>query len=74
MFLTREQLNKTSRPVTSVCLMDHTQRISDLLAEINAFQVSAVFTDKLIFHVSPFPFHYFVCRGMRRSCRRKSAG
>ncbi|XP_028280595.1 centrosomal protein of 162 kDa isoform X2 [Parambassis ranga] len=35
---TREQLNKASRPVTSVCLMDHTQRISDLLAEINALQ------------------------------------
>uniref|UniRef100_A0A3Q1KI59 Centrosomal protein of 162 kDa n=1 Tax=Anabas testudineus TaxID=64144 RepID=A0A3Q1KI59_ANATE len=27
----REQLNKTSRPVGNVCLMDHTQRITDLL-------------------------------------------
>ncbi|KAM9352865.1 centrosomal protein of 162 kDa [Symphorus nematophorus] len=35
---TREQLNKTSRPVGNVCLMDHTQRITDLLAQINTFQ------------------------------------
>ncbi|XP_042346714.1 centrosomal protein of 162 kDa isoform X2 [Plectropomus leopardus] len=35
---TREQLNKTSRPVGNVCLMDHTQRITDLLAQINIFQ------------------------------------
>ncbi|XP_026228941.1 centrosomal protein of 162 kDa-like isoform X2 [Anabas testudineus] len=34
----REQLNKTSRPVGNVCLMDHTQRITDLLAQINTFQ------------------------------------
>ncbi|XP_051810912.1 centrosomal protein of 162 kDa isoform X2 [Acanthochromis polyacanthus] len=31
---TREQLNKTSRPVGNVCLMDHTQRITDLLAQV----------------------------------------
>ncbi|XP_045895582.1 centrosomal protein of 162 kDa-like isoform X1 [Micropterus dolomieu] len=35
---TREQLNKTSRPVGNVCLLDHTQRITDLLAQINTFQ------------------------------------
>ncbi|XP_071325568.1 centrosomal protein of 162 kDa isoform X2 [Trachinotus anak] len=35
---TREQLSKTSRPVGNVCLMDHTQRITDLLAQINTFQ------------------------------------
>ncbi|XP_044063040.1 centrosomal protein of 162 kDa isoform X2 [Siniperca chuatsi] len=35
---TREQLNKTSRPAGNVCLMDHTQRITDLLAQINTFQ------------------------------------
>ncbi|XP_051263216.1 centrosomal protein of 162 kDa isoform X2 [Dicentrarchus labrax] len=35
---TREQINKTSRPVGNVCLMDHTQRITDLLAQINSFQ------------------------------------
>ncbi|XP_068426865.1 centrosomal protein of 162 kDa isoform X2 [Clinocottus analis] len=35
---TREQLNKTSRTVGSVCLMDHTQRIADLLAQLNTFQ------------------------------------
>ncbi|XP_035808762.2 centrosomal protein of 162 kDa isoform X3 [Amphiprion ocellaris] len=31
---TREQLNKTSRPVGNVCLMDHTQRITGLLAQV----------------------------------------
>uniref|UniRef100_A0A3P8TJ98 Centrosomal protein of 162 kDa n=1 Tax=Amphiprion percula TaxID=161767 RepID=A0A3P8TJ98_AMPPE len=31
---TREQLNKTSRPVGNVCLMDHTQHITDLLAQV----------------------------------------
>ncbi|XP_070690850.1 centrosomal protein of 162 kDa isoform X2 [Pempheris klunzingeri] len=36
--LTREQLRKPSRPVGNVCLMDHTQRITDLLAQINSFQ------------------------------------
>ncbi|KAL7394319.1 hypothetical protein ABVT39_024209 [Epinephelus coioides] len=35
---TREQLNKTSRPIRSVCLMDHTQRITDLLAQIKTFE------------------------------------
>ncbi|XP_056237746.1 centrosomal protein of 162 kDa isoform X1 [Seriola aureovittata] len=35
---TREQLSKTSRPVGNICLMDHTQRITDLLAQINMFQ------------------------------------
>eukprot|EP00064_Thunnus_orientalis_P000540 superscaffoldBa00000027_g541 len=35
---TRKQLNKTSRPVGNVCSMDHTQRITDLLAQINTFQ------------------------------------
>ncbi|XP_034384986.1 centrosomal protein of 162 kDa isoform X2 [Cyclopterus lumpus] len=35
---TREQLNKTSRTVGSVCVMDHTQRITDLLAQLNTFQ------------------------------------
>uniref|UniRef100_A0A3B3YFV3 Centrosomal protein of 162 kDa n=1 Tax=Poecilia mexicana TaxID=48701 RepID=A0A3B3YFV3_9TELE len=33
--VTREQLRKTSRPV---CVMDHTKRISDLLAQINTLQ------------------------------------
>lgn len=36
---TREQLNKASRPVGNVCLMDHTRRITELLAQINMFQV-----------------------------------
>uniref|UniRef100_A0AAQ6A8C3 Centrosomal protein of 162 kDa n=1 Tax=Amphiprion ocellaris TaxID=80972 RepID=A0AAQ6A8C3_AMPOC len=31
---TRWQLNKTSRPVGNVCLMDHTQRITGLLAQV----------------------------------------
>ncbi|XP_067367219.1 centrosomal protein of 162 kDa isoform X3 [Channa argus] len=35
---TREQLNKASRPVGNVCLTDHTQRITNLLAQINIFQ------------------------------------
>ncbi|XP_070822577.1 centrosomal protein of 162 kDa isoform X5 [Chaetodon trifascialis] len=35
---TREKLNKTSKPLGNVCLMDHTQRITDLLAQINTFQ------------------------------------
>ncbi|XP_047453612.1 centrosomal protein of 162 kDa isoform X2 [Mugil cephalus] len=35
---TREQLNKTSKPVGNVCLMDHTQRITTLLAQVNALQ------------------------------------
>ncbi|XP_035862158.1 centrosomal protein of 162 kDa isoform X3 [Sander lucioperca] len=35
---TREQLNKTSRTVGNVCLMDHTQRITDLLVQINTLQ------------------------------------
>ncbi|XP_054477409.1 centrosomal protein of 162 kDa isoform X2 [Anoplopoma fimbria] len=35
---TREQLSKTSRTVGNVCLMDHTQRITDLLAQLNTFQ------------------------------------
>ncbi|XP_039662293.1 centrosomal protein of 162 kDa isoform X2 [Perca fluviatilis] len=35
---TREQLNKSSRTVGNVCLMDHTQRITDLLAQINTHQ------------------------------------
>ncbi|XP_036931235.1 centrosomal protein of 162 kDa isoform X5 [Acanthopagrus latus] len=36
--LSREQLHKTSRAVGSVCSMDHTQRITDLLAQLNTFQ------------------------------------
>ncbi|XP_027132987.1 centrosomal protein of 162 kDa isoform X1 [Larimichthys crocea] len=35
---TREQSDKTCRPVGNVCSMDHTQRITDLLAQINTFQ------------------------------------
>ncbi|KAI3361532.1 hypothetical protein L3Q82_013681 [Scortum barcoo] len=35
---TREQLNKPSKPVGNICLMDHTQSITDLLAQINTFQ------------------------------------
>uniref|UniRef100_A0A8C9Y209 Centrosomal protein of 162 kDa n=1 Tax=Sander lucioperca TaxID=283035 RepID=A0A8C9Y209_SANLU len=35
---TRWQLNKTSRTVGNVCLMDHTQRITDLLVQINTLQ------------------------------------
>uniref|UniRef100_A0A3B5A8C2 Centrosomal protein of 162 kDa n=1 Tax=Stegastes partitus TaxID=144197 RepID=A0A3B5A8C2_9TELE len=35
---TREQLNKTSRPVGNVCRMDHTQRITELLAQIQALK------------------------------------
>ncbi|XP_029307790.1 centrosomal protein of 162 kDa isoform X4 [Cottoperca gobio] len=35
---TREQLSNTSRTVGNVCLMDHTQRITDLLAHMNTFQ------------------------------------
>ncbi|XP_041798678.1 centrosomal protein of 162 kDa isoform X2 [Chelmon rostratus] len=35
---TREKLHRTGRPVGNVCLMDHTQRITDLLAQINTFQ------------------------------------
>uniref|UniRef100_A0AAQ4NYZ1 Centrosomal protein of 162 kDa n=1 Tax=Gasterosteus aculeatus aculeatus TaxID=481459 RepID=A0AAQ4NYZ1_GASAC len=35
---TRWQLNKPSRTVGSVCLVDHTQRIADLLAQLNALQ------------------------------------
>ncbi|KAK2844087.1 hypothetical protein Q5P01_010746 [Channa striata] len=35
---TREQLNKTSRPVGNVGLRDYTQSITDLLAQINTFQ------------------------------------
>ncbi|XP_034467827.1 centrosomal protein of 162 kDa isoform X2 [Hippoglossus hippoglossus] len=37
-FASTEQRSKTSRPVGKVCLMDHTQRITDLLAQINKFQ------------------------------------
>lgn len=39
-FFIREQLNKSSKSMANVCLMDHTQRITDLLAQINTFQVS----------------------------------
>ncbi|XP_018521252.1 centrosomal protein of 162 kDa isoform X3 [Lates calcarifer] len=35
---TREQLSKISKPVGNICSMDHTQRITDLLAQINTFQ------------------------------------
>ncbi|XP_040901329.1 centrosomal protein of 162 kDa isoform X2 [Toxotes jaculatrix] len=35
---TREQLRKTPRPVGNICLMDHTQRIADLLAQVHTFQ------------------------------------
>ncbi|XP_033958321.2 centrosomal protein of 162 kDa isoform X2 [Pseudochaenichthys georgianus] len=35
---TREQMENTSRTVGNVCLMDHTQRITDLLAQNNTFQ------------------------------------
>lgn len=37
---TREQLSKSSAPQVNVCSMDHTQRIADLLAQINMFKVS----------------------------------
>ncbi|TMS11282.1 Centrosomal protein of 162 kDa [Larimichthys crocea] len=37
-FTRREQSDKTCRPVGNVCSMDHTQRITDLLAQINTFQ------------------------------------
>lgn len=43
----REQLNKTSKSVGKVRLMDHTQGITDLLAQINAFQVSATIAEML---------------------------
>uniref|UniRef100_A0A3B5R570 Centrosomal protein of 162 kDa n=1 Tax=Xiphophorus maculatus TaxID=8083 RepID=A0A3B5R570_XIPMA len=36
--VTREQLRRSSRPVSNVCAMDHTKRISDLLAQINIHQ------------------------------------
>ncbi|KAK5922919.1 hypothetical protein CgunFtcFv8_020143 [Champsocephalus gunnari] len=36
---TREQMRNTSRSVGNVCLMDHTQRMADLLAQNNTFQV-----------------------------------
>ncbi|XP_069393742.1 centrosomal protein of 162 kDa isoform X2 [Paralichthys olivaceus] len=39
---TRKQLSKTSRPVGNVCLMDHAQRITDLLSQINTFQRNEV--------------------------------
>ncbi|XP_074539256.1 centrosomal protein of 162 kDa [Halichoeres trimaculatus] len=35
---TRDQIITNSRPVGNVCLMDHTQRIRDLLAQIDTFQ------------------------------------
>ncbi|KAM8869148.1 centrosomal protein of 162 kDa isoform 2-T5 [Spinachia spinachia] len=35
---TREQLHKPSRAVESMCLVDHTARIADLLAQLNTFQ------------------------------------
>ncbi|KAM9724363.1 centrosomal protein of 162 kDa isoform 2-T2 [Menidia menidia] len=35
---TREQLSKTPRPVSSSCVMDPSQRISELLAQIDALQ------------------------------------
>ncbi|KAM3614709.1 uncharacterized protein V6R79_018243 [Siganus canaliculatus] len=35
---TRQQINKTSQSIGNVCSMDHTQRISGLLAQINIFQ------------------------------------
>ncbi|XP_037309035.2 centrosomal protein of 162 kDa isoform X5 [Pungitius pungitius] len=35
---TREQLHKTSKTVGSMCLVDHTQRIADLSAQLNTFQ------------------------------------
>ncbi|XP_029359561.1 centrosomal protein of 162 kDa isoform X2 [Echeneis naucrates] len=35
---TRDQLSKTSMPAGNICLMDHTQRITDLLAQINTLQ------------------------------------
>uniref|UniRef100_A0A8D3ANA8 Centrosomal protein of 162 kDa n=2 Tax=Scophthalmus maximus TaxID=52904 RepID=A0A8D3ANA8_SCOMX len=35
---TREQLIKPSRPVGNVCVVDHTQHITDLLAQINTSQ------------------------------------
>lgn len=36
----RDQITTNSRPVGNVCLMDHTRRIKDLLAQIDSFQVS----------------------------------
>ncbi|PWA29852.1 hypothetical protein CCH79_00020234, partial [Gambusia affinis] len=38
--VTREQLRRSSRPVSNLCAMDHTKRISDMLAQINTHQVS----------------------------------
>ncbi|CAJ1061874.1 centrosomal protein of 162 kDa isoform X3 [Xyrichtys novacula] len=35
---TRDQLDKNSRPAGNICLMDHTRRITDLLAQIDTFQ------------------------------------
>lgn len=35
----RDQLRKSSRPVGSVCSMDHSKRISDLLAQVSSLQV-----------------------------------
>uniref|UniRef100_A0A8C6T8V0 Centrosomal protein of 162 kDa n=1 Tax=Neogobius melanostomus TaxID=47308 RepID=A0A8C6T8V0_9GOBI len=35
---TREQLNKAQKPVSNLCSMDHSQRISQLLDQINGFQ------------------------------------
>ncbi|KAK7886636.1 hypothetical protein WMY93_026257 [Mugilogobius chulae] len=37
---TREQLNKAQRPVSNLCSLDHGQRITQLLAQISAFQRS----------------------------------
>ncbi|XP_034553537.1 centrosomal protein of 162 kDa isoform X2 [Notolabrus celidotus] len=45
---TRDQVNKNSRPVGNVCVMDHTRRIADLLAQIDSFQRTEV---KLCDHV-----------------------
>ncbi|XP_043972185.1 centrosomal protein of 162 kDa isoform X3 [Gambusia affinis] len=39
--VTREQLRRSSRPVSNLCAMDHTKRISDLLAQINTHQNEA---------------------------------
>lgn len=35
---TREQLSRSQRPVGNVCSLDHTRRITQLLAQINVFQ------------------------------------
>lgn len=44
-------MNKSSKSMGNVCLMDHTQRITDLLAQINTFQVSGANTAAIKYEV-----------------------